>query len=127
MNFEGKSIQCSLLDGGIAELRIDLKEDPVNKLNKATLEELGEAVADRPIRHGQPVCDSGGRQGRAGKEPAHGHIGRVGGQLRHRWPCPCRDRRQGAARGSPPRSRAGGRLASERSVSRQGPPGPDST
>ncbi|MGA2080697.1 MAG: fatty acid oxidation complex subunit alpha FadB [Holophaga sp.] len=45
MNFEGKSIQCSLLDGGIAELRIDLKEDPVNKLNKATLEELGEAVA----------------------------------------------------------------------------------
>jgi len=45
MNFEGKSIQCSLLDGGIAELRIDLKEDPVNKLNQATLEELGEAVA----------------------------------------------------------------------------------
>jgi 3-hydroxyacyl-CoA dehydrogenase / enoyl-CoA hydratase / 3-hydroxybutyryl-CoA epimerase / enoyl-CoA isomerase len=45
MRFEGKSIQCSMLDGGIAELRIDLKADSVNKLNRATLEELNEAVA----------------------------------------------------------------------------------
>jgi hypothetical protein len=46
--------------------------------------ELGEAVADRPIRHGEPVDDRGGRQGSAGKEPAYGRVGRVGGQLSHR-------------------------------------------
>jgi 3-hydroxyacyl-CoA dehydrogenase/enoyl-CoA hydratase/3-hydroxybutyryl-CoA epimerase/enoyl-CoA isomerase len=33
------------LDGGIAELRFDLQGDSVNKFNRATLGELGEAVA----------------------------------------------------------------------------------
>jgi 3-hydroxyacyl-CoA dehydrogenase / enoyl-CoA hydratase / 3-hydroxybutyryl-CoA epimerase / enoyl-CoA isomerase len=45
MKFEGQSIQCSILDGGIAELRFDLQGDSVNKFNKATLAELGEVVA----------------------------------------------------------------------------------
>jgi 3-hydroxyacyl-CoA dehydrogenase/enoyl-CoA hydratase/3-hydroxybutyryl-CoA epimerase/enoyl-CoA isomerase len=45
MNFEGQSIQCSMLDGGIAELRFDLQGDSVNKFNKATLAELGEVLA----------------------------------------------------------------------------------
>lgn len=45
MKFEGQSIQCSMLDGGIVELRFDLQGDSVNKFNKATLAELGEAVA----------------------------------------------------------------------------------
>ena len=45
MKFEGQSIQCSMLDGGIAELRFDLQGDSVNKFNKATLAELGEVVA----------------------------------------------------------------------------------
>jgi len=44
MNFEGQSIHCSMLDGGIAELRLDLKEDSVNKFNRTTLAELTEAV-----------------------------------------------------------------------------------
>ncbi len=44
MMFEGKSIQCFMLEGGVAELRFDLQGDAVNKFNKATLEELGEAV-----------------------------------------------------------------------------------
>ncbi len=39
MTFDGQSIQCSLLDGGIAELRFDLQGDSVNKFNKMT--ELG--------------------------------------------------------------------------------------
>jgi 3-hydroxyacyl-CoA dehydrogenase / enoyl-CoA hydratase / 3-hydroxybutyryl-CoA epimerase / enoyl-CoA isomerase len=45
MRFEGQSIQCFMLDGGIAELRFDLQGDSVNKFNKATLAELGEALA----------------------------------------------------------------------------------
>ncbi len=45
MRFEGQSLHCSMLDGGIAELRFDLKGDSVNKFNKATLAELGEVVA----------------------------------------------------------------------------------
>ncbi len=45
MKFEGQSIQCSMLDGGVAELRFDLQGDSVNKFNKATLAELGEALA----------------------------------------------------------------------------------
>jgi len=44
MKFEGKSIQLSLLEGGIAELRFDLAEDSVNKFNRATLEELTEVI-----------------------------------------------------------------------------------
>jgi 3-hydroxyacyl-CoA dehydrogenase/enoyl-CoA hydratase/3-hydroxybutyryl-CoA epimerase/enoyl-CoA isomerase len=45
MIFEGQSIQCSMLQGGIAELRFDLHGDSVNKFNKATLAELGEVLA----------------------------------------------------------------------------------
>ncbi|MBI2212960.1 MAG: fatty acid oxidation complex subunit alpha FadB [Acidobacteria bacterium] len=45
MKFEGQSIQCSMLDGGIAELRFDLQGESINKFNKATLAELGQAVA----------------------------------------------------------------------------------
>ncbi|HEX7705875.1 MAG TPA: enoyl-CoA hydratase-related protein, partial [Thermoanaerobaculia bacterium] len=45
MKFDGQSIQCSMLDGAIAELRFDLQGDSVNKFNKATLAELGEALA----------------------------------------------------------------------------------
>ncbi|MBK9967197.1 MAG: fatty acid oxidation complex subunit alpha FadB [Holophagales bacterium] len=44
MKFDGKAIQCSMLDGGIAELRFDLQGDSVNKFNKATLAELGEVL-----------------------------------------------------------------------------------
>jgi len=45
MKFDGQAIQCSMLDGGIAELRFDLQGDSVNKFNKATLAELGEVLA----------------------------------------------------------------------------------
>ena len=45
MRFEGKSMQCFLLEGGIAELRLDLQEDSVNKFNRTTLGELAEVVA----------------------------------------------------------------------------------
>jgi 3-hydroxyacyl-CoA dehydrogenase / enoyl-CoA hydratase / 3-hydroxybutyryl-CoA epimerase / enoyl-CoA isomerase len=45
MMFEGQAIQCSILDGGIAELRFDLQGDSVNKFNKATLTDLAEALA----------------------------------------------------------------------------------
>ncbi len=45
MKFEGQSIQCSMLDGDIAELRFDLQGDSVNKFNKATLTELAEVLA----------------------------------------------------------------------------------
>ena len=41
--------------------------------------EPGEAIADRPIRHGEPVGDGGGRQGSADKEPAYGRVERVRG------------------------------------------------
>lgn len=43
--FEGQSIQFSMLDGGIAELRFDLQGDSVNKFNRATLAELGQVLA----------------------------------------------------------------------------------
>ncbi len=45
MRFEGQSIQCSMSDGGIAEIRFDLQGDSVNKFNKATLAELGQVLA----------------------------------------------------------------------------------
>ncbi len=45
MTFEGQSIQCAMLEGGIAELRFDLQGEPINKFNRATLDELREAVA----------------------------------------------------------------------------------
>jgi 3-hydroxyacyl-CoA dehydrogenase/enoyl-CoA hydratase/3-hydroxybutyryl-CoA epimerase/enoyl-CoA isomerase len=44
MRFEGKTLQCSLREDGIAELTLDLKADSVNKFNRATLEELAEAA-----------------------------------------------------------------------------------
>ena len=44
MIFEGQCIQCSLQEGGIAELRFDLKDESVNKFNRATLEDLRRAV-----------------------------------------------------------------------------------
>jgi 3-hydroxyacyl-CoA dehydrogenase/enoyl-CoA hydratase/3-hydroxybutyryl-CoA epimerase/enoyl-CoA isomerase len=45
MNFEGLSLHCALLEGGIAELTFDLQGDSVNKFNKATLDELAQALA----------------------------------------------------------------------------------
>ncbi len=45
MRFEGRSLHCSMLDGGIAELQFDLKGDSVNKFNKLTLTELAQVVA----------------------------------------------------------------------------------
>ena len=45
MMYQGQAIQLSMLDGNIAELRFDLQGDSVNKFNKATLDELAEAVA----------------------------------------------------------------------------------
>ncbi len=54
MTFEGQSIQCTALDGGITEMRFDLQGDSVNKFNRATLDELREVVAlldaDRDVR-----------------------------------------------------------------------------
>ncbi len=44
MTFEGQSIQCTALAGGIVEMRFDLQGDSVNKFNRQTLEELGEVV-----------------------------------------------------------------------------------
>src|SRR5581483_2426285 len=43
--FEGQAIQLSRLDGNILELRFDLRGDSVNKFNKLTLTDLGDAVA----------------------------------------------------------------------------------
>jgi 3-hydroxyacyl-CoA dehydrogenase/enoyl-CoA hydratase/3-hydroxybutyryl-CoA epimerase/enoyl-CoA isomerase len=45
MRFEGKCMQCSMLEDGVAELRLDLQADSVNKFNRDTLEELTEALA----------------------------------------------------------------------------------
>ncbi|MDR3671751.1 MAG: fatty acid oxidation complex subunit alpha FadB [Holophaga sp.] len=45
MRFEGKCMQCFLLEDGVAELRLDLQAESVNKFNRATLAELAEAVA----------------------------------------------------------------------------------
>jgi 3-hydroxyacyl-CoA dehydrogenase/enoyl-CoA hydratase/3-hydroxybutyryl-CoA epimerase/enoyl-CoA isomerase len=45
MKFEGQCIQVEMLEGGVAELRFDLKDDAVNKFNRATVLELTEAVA----------------------------------------------------------------------------------
>lgn len=54
MIFDGQSIQCSMLHEGIVELRFNLQGDSVNKFNKATLTELGEALtlikADPDVR-----------------------------------------------------------------------------
>src|SRR5664279_4758831 len=45
MRFDGQSFQCSMLKGGVAELRFDLKGESVNKFNAPTLAELTEVVA----------------------------------------------------------------------------------
>jgi 3-hydroxyacyl-CoA dehydrogenase/enoyl-CoA hydratase/3-hydroxybutyryl-CoA epimerase/enoyl-CoA isomerase len=45
MRFDGQSFQCSLLEGGVAELRLDLRGESVNKFNAPTLAELAEVVA----------------------------------------------------------------------------------
>jgi 3-hydroxyacyl-CoA dehydrogenase/enoyl-CoA hydratase/3-hydroxybutyryl-CoA epimerase/enoyl-CoA isomerase len=44
MRFEGNTLHCSLHEDGVAELCLDLKAEPVNKFNRATLDELAEAV-----------------------------------------------------------------------------------
>jgi 3-hydroxyacyl-CoA dehydrogenase/enoyl-CoA hydratase/3-hydroxybutyryl-CoA epimerase/enoyl-CoA isomerase len=44
MRFEGKSMHCSMLEDGIAELRLDLVADTVNKFNQATLAELAQVL-----------------------------------------------------------------------------------
>ncbi len=44
MKFEGQCVQSYMLEGDVVELKLDLKDDSVNKFNKATLEELAQAV-----------------------------------------------------------------------------------
>jgi 3-hydroxyacyl-CoA dehydrogenase/enoyl-CoA hydratase/3-hydroxybutyryl-CoA epimerase/enoyl-CoA isomerase len=44
MKYEGQAIHCSILDGNIAELNFNLKDDSVNKFNALTLKELREVV-----------------------------------------------------------------------------------
>jgi 3-hydroxyacyl-CoA dehydrogenase/enoyl-CoA hydratase/3-hydroxybutyryl-CoA epimerase/enoyl-CoA isomerase len=44
MTYQGQAIQVLPLEGGFAELRFDLKDESVNKLNALTLAELKEAV-----------------------------------------------------------------------------------
>ena len=45
MKYDGQAIQCSQLDGGIVELKFDLKEDSVNKFNALTIKELHTVIA----------------------------------------------------------------------------------
>lgn len=45
MLFQGKSITCTLHDGGIAEMQFNLQDESVNKFNRQTLEELAAATA----------------------------------------------------------------------------------
>ncbi|MDF3030931.1 MAG: fatty acid oxidation complex subunit alpha FadB [Moraxellaceae bacterium] len=44
MIYSGSSISVSLLEGGIAELKFDLANESVNKFDRATLKELGDAT-----------------------------------------------------------------------------------
>ena len=44
MIYQGKALTAKYLDDGIAELCFDLEGDSVNKFNRLTLEELGEAT-----------------------------------------------------------------------------------
>ena len=44
MRFEGQSFQCSMLEGGVAELRLDLKGESVNKFDNPTLAELAQVI-----------------------------------------------------------------------------------
>jgi len=45
MKFEGNSIQLAMLEGGIAELRFDARNEHVNKFDAATLAELTRVIA----------------------------------------------------------------------------------
>lgn len=45
MIYEGKAITVKALEGGIVELKFDLKGESVNKFNRLTLNELRDAVA----------------------------------------------------------------------------------
>lgn len=44
MLFQGKAIQCSLHDGGIAEMQFNLQDESVNKFNRTALDELQAAT-----------------------------------------------------------------------------------
>lgn len=44
MLFQGKAIQCSLHDGGIAEMQFNLQDESVNKFNRTVLDELQAAT-----------------------------------------------------------------------------------
>ena len=50
MIFEGKCLSVEQLDGGIAELKFDLQDSSVNKLNLATITELIKAVSALTIQ-----------------------------------------------------------------------------
>ncbi len=50
MIFEGKCLSVEQLDGGIAELKFDLQDSSVNKLNLATINELVKAVSALTIQ-----------------------------------------------------------------------------
>ncbi len=54
MTFEGQAVQVLPLDGGFVELRFDLKNDSVNKLNTLTLGELKQALAGLLPQRGTP-------------------------------------------------------------------------
>ncbi len=45
MIYQGKALSASFLEDGIAELCFDLQGDSVNKFNRVTLQELGEATS----------------------------------------------------------------------------------
>ncbi|QGX40184.1 fatty acid oxidation complex subunit alpha FadB [Permianibacter aggregans] len=45
MLFEGKSITCTMLEGGIVEFQFNLQNESVNKFNRDTLAEFNEATA----------------------------------------------------------------------------------
>ena len=44
MIFQGQSISCQLLDGGIAEINFDAKSDSVNKFDQNTVNELKQTI-----------------------------------------------------------------------------------
>ena len=44
MIYQGQALQAKYLEEGIAELCFDLQGDSVNKFNRLTLQELGEAT-----------------------------------------------------------------------------------
>ena len=48
MGFEGQAVQVLPLDDGFVELRFDLENDSINKLNALTMGELRQAIACLP-------------------------------------------------------------------------------